>query len=315
MSSAVQDQSPAADAHHGPAHPPYLAHHFDTPLQQFDSTKLGLWLFLATEILLFGGLFCAYMIYRALQPEIFMYGHVLLDPAYGVVNTIVLLFSSLTMACGVRAAQLGQRKTLITMLILTLLCGVGFMVIKGIEYSSKISHGILPGQAYNEKEAHAYWLQTIEKRYPQLAGKPADANTSASAASTATAAAAAPASNINDLHAAQRQLFEGGSASVFTARRDPPSSTIVDGKQVPEYATFSQPPRGASTYFSIYYCMTGLHAVHVLVGMGILGYLLIQSFKGAYSPEYFTPVDIGGLYWHLVDLIWIFLFPLLYLFH
>ena len=126
-------------------HPPHLAHHFETPKQQFESGKFGMWLFLATEILMFGGLFCAYAVYRGNHPETFIYGHVFLDTKWGAINTIILLVSSLTMAWGVRASQLGQQKLLLVMLSLTLIGGFGFMGIKAIEYGSKISHDLFVG--------------------------------------------------------------------------------------------------------------------------------------------------------------------------
>ena len=126
----------------------HLQHHFDTPEQQFDAGKLGIWLFLATEILLFGGLFCAYAIYRANHPEIFVFAHQYLDKVLGGTNTVILLCSSLTMAWAVRAAQLGQRKLQITLLALTLLGGFGFMGIKYVEYKAKWEHGLLPGTRF-----------------------------------------------------------------------------------------------------------------------------------------------------------------------
>src|SRR4051794_19055275 len=111
--------------------PSFLAHHFDTPQQQFDSGKLGTWLFLTTEILLFSGLFCAYSVYRANHPEIFEFAHRYLDKWLGALNTIILIFSSFTMAWGVRAAQLGQKKLCVNLLAITIVCGAGFMVVKG----------------------------------------------------------------------------------------------------------------------------------------------------------------------------------------
>ncbi len=228
-------------------HSPHLQHHFDTPEQQFDAGKLGIWLFLATEILLFGGLFCAYAIYRANHPEIFLYAHQFLDKVLGGTNTVILLCSSLTMAWAVRASQLGQRKLLITLLSLTLLGGFGFMGIKYVEYKAKWEHGLLPGTHFAPHEE-------------------------APAVTAAPAAPAAPAEH---------------------------------GKR----------PSNAQIFFGIYFLMTGLHGLHVLAGMGAITWILIGSIKGKFGPEYFTPVDFVGLYWHLVDLIWIFLFPLLYLIH
>src|SRR5688500_4937702 len=143
------DAAHAHDEHgHTHAHPPHLAHHFDTPEQQFDSGKLGMWTFLATEILMFGGLFCAYAVYRYNHPDVFRYGEHHVNTMWGAINTIILLTSSLTMAMGVRAAQLGQKSILVAMLVLTLLGGAGFMVIKTIEYTDKWNHGLFPGR-YN----------------------------------------------------------------------------------------------------------------------------------------------------------------------
>ena len=228
---------------------PHLQHHFDTPKQQFDAGKLGIWLFLATEILLFGGLFCAYSIYRANHPEIFLYAHQYLDKVLGGTNTVILLCSSLTMAWAVRASQLGQRRLLIALLSLTLLGGFGFMGIKYVEYKAKWEHGLLPGTHFapHEEGDHAE-----------------------TAAPAASAGSAVPAEH---------------------------------GKR----------PSNVQIFFGIYFLMTGLHGLHVLAGMGAITWILVRSVKGDFGPAYFTPVDFVGLYWHLVDLIWIFLFPLLYL--
>ena len=250
-------------------HQPHLQHHFDTPEQQFDAGKLGIWLFLATEILLFGGLFCAYAIYRANHPEIFVYAHQFLDKILGGTNTVVLLCSSLTMAWAVRASQLGQRKLLIVLLSLTLLGGFAFMGIKAVEYEQKWKHGLLPGTHFApHQEAEA-------------AAKAAPA---AAPVATFKPSAAGPAGTVR--HDAAEAASEPG-----------------HGKR----------PSNTQIFFGIYFLMTGLHGLHVLVGMGAIAWILVRSIKGDFGPEYFTPVDFVGLYWHLVDLIWIFLFPLLYL--
>ncbi len=232
------------------AHPPHLAHHFDTPEQQYDAAKLGMWVFLVTEILFFSGLFCVYAIYRANHPEVFLYGHRFLDKRLGALNTIVLICSSFTMAWGVRCAQLGQRKGLVVNLAATLLFAATFMGIKTIEYSHKAHAGLLWGAKF---------------------------------------------------HPAVHEIEGAGGAA---------HAAVSDGALAAE-----EMPRNANIFFSIYFGMTGLHGLHVLVGMGLILWLLIRGAKGAFGPQYFTPVDIVGLYWHLVDLIWIFLFPLLYLIH
>jgi cytochrome c oxidase subunit 3 len=252
-------------------HPPHLQHHFDTPEQQFDAGKLGIWLFLATEILLFGGLFCAYAIYRANHPEIFVYAHQFLDKVLGGTNTVVLLCSSLTMAWAVRASQLGQRKLLIVLLSLTLLGGFGFMSIKYLEYKAKWEHGLLPGTHFAPHEEGAE-------------GK----------AAPAAPAVSAPAGTIKPSAVG-------------------PAGTVRDNAAAEDASSHGKRPSNTQIFFGIYFLMTGLHGLHVLAGMGAIIWILVRSIKGEFGPEYFTPVDFVGLYWHLVDLIWIFLFPLLYL--
>ncbi len=249
-------------------HAPHLQHHFDTAEQQFDAGKLGMWLFLATEILLFGGLFCAYAIYRANHSEIFLYAHQFLDKVLGGTNTVILLCSSLTMAWAVRASQLGQRRLLIVLLILTLAGGFGFMGIKYVEYKAKWEHGLLPGTHFAPHE--------------EGEGK---------------AAPAPPA---------------GPSATIKPAAAGPAGTVRADDAEG-HRAAHGKRPSNVQIFFGIYFLMTGLHGLHVLAGMGAITWLLIRSIKGHFGPDYFTPVDFVGLYWHLVDLIWIFLFPLLYL--
>jgi cytochrome c oxidase subunit III len=221
-------------------HDPRLAHHFDTMETQYHSAKLGMWLFLATEILLFSGLFVAYSIYRALHHEIFLHASHLLDVKMGGLNTAVLIGSSLSMALAVRAAQLSQKKWLIINLLITLTLAGGFLVVKYFEYTHKFHMGIFPGRFFSP-----------------------------------------------DLHAREIEEY------------------IVDSK--------GQPLEYVRNFFSIYYLLTGLHGLHVLFGMGAITWVLVRSFLGKFSSAYYYPVECVGLYWHLVDLIWIYLFPLLYL--
>lgn len=206
-------------------HDPNLQHHFVEMAQQFDTAKLGMWLFLATEILMFGGLFVGFGLQQAKFPEAFKAAHHHLDRSMGALNTVVLLISSFTMVLAVWAAQTGKRKVLITNLALTLVCAGTFLVVKFFEYSHKIHEGLLPGKFFHY--AHG---------------------------------------------------------------------------QPNEYI-----------FFSFYFMMTGLHGSHVILGMGAITWLLIRAIKGDFGPGYYTPVDLVGLFWHLVDLIWIYLFPLLYL--
>ena len=297
-------------------HPAHLQHHFDTPVQQFDSAKLGMWLFLATEILLFGGLFCAYAIYRANHPEIFGWAHHLLDTELGAINTVILLCSSLTMAWGVRAAQLGQRKLLVFMLSLTLLGGFGFLGIKYVEYSSKYKHGLLWGKAFEPDQhyiAEHFGLPLPEGDHGEGGeAHPAAEDDSQGAEQAHAADEAVESPAVEAVPSVEEAGFKIERSTIGDAATGPSGRAAPDAHDGHEVLP---QPQNVHVFFSIYFLMTGLHGVHVIVGMAIIAWLLVRARQGAFGPSYFTPVDLGGLYWHLVDLIWIFLFPLLYLIH
>jgi len=208
-------------------HPEFLQHHFFTPEQQAASAKLGMWLFLAQEILFFSGLFMAYFAFRFFYPATFLAAHEHLNIPMGTLNTFFLITSSLTMALAVRAAQVGNKKKLEMHLIFTILLACAFVVVKYFEYSHKIHAGLFP---------------------------------------------------------------------------------IGTGK-----LTAQGMAANSHIFFALYFTMTGLHALHVIVGIGLLIWIYVRATQGKYSDKYFSPVENVGLYWHLVDLIWIFLFPLLYL--
>lgn len=263
---------------------PHLQHHFGSMAQQYDSGKFGMWLFLVTEVLLFGGLFCAYAVYRANHPEIFAYAHQFLDKTLGGLNTLVLIVSSLTMAMAVRCAQLGQRRRLQQMLAATLLCACVFLAVKGVEYEHKWKHGLLWGTRYTSQEA-------APAAAAAAAEAPAAVAVSADGGTTLPHAAAGPAGLAAEPQAGHGAGAHGGHGPAGPA------------------------PRNVHLFFGIYFVMTGLHGIHVLAGMIAIAWLLRRSAAGEFGPEYFAPVDFVGLYWHLVDLIWIFLFPLLYLIH
>jgi cytochrome c oxidase subunit 3 len=223
--------SPIAVEQHGPE----LRHHFVDAEQQRDAASLGMWLFLATEIMFFGGMFCAYLIYRYWYYNEFAAGSRSIDIWLGTINTAVLICSSLTVALGVRAAQMGRRKLLVILLLLTIVFGLAFLGIKGVEWYQKFAEHHIPGHSFNADD--------LVKAYPQI--------------------------HINQQH--------------------------------------------AQIYFSLYFAMTGLHALHMIIGVGIFVFLTYYAWKGRYTPKYYTPVEIGCLYWHFVDIVWIYLFPLLYL--
>ncbi len=287
---------------------PGLQHHFDTPEQQFESGKLGMWLFLATEILLFGGLFVAYAVYRGNHPEIFEFAHRFLDTKLGATNTVILLCSSLTMAWGVRAAQLGQQTLLKVLLGLTLLGGAGFMVIKYFEYREKFEHHLLWGTRYQSPVAHGAGEEHAAAEAPADPAAEAPADPAAPAVDPAPAAADAQAAAVLEVTAAGVKVERSTNPP---PARGPTGLAAAPGADAESHA---QPePRNVQIFFGIYFLMTGLHGLHVLAGMGAIAWILFRALGGAFGPAYFTPVDLTGLYWHLVDLIWIFLFPLLYL--
>jgi cytochrome c oxidase subunit 3 len=227
----------------------HLAHHFHSPEQQFAAGKLGMWIFLLTEILLFGGLFCAYAVFRANHPEIFFYAERFLDKGLGAVNTGILITSSLTMALAVHCAQRDRKRGLAVCLALTLLLACGFLGVKFVEYEHKWQEGLLWAGAYDPEK-----LAAEEGEHQEPSGEPAG-----------------------------------------------PSEQLAR--------------KNAGIFFSIYFIMTGLHVVHVVAGMIAITWILILATKDRFTSRYFGPVDNVGLYWHLVDMIWIYLFPLLYLIH
>jgi cytochrome c oxidase subunit 3 len=304
---------------HGHHSDPHLAHHFDSPQQQFASGKLGMWVFLATEILMFGGLFCGYAVYRANHPEIFLYAHQYLDKYLGGINTVILLCSSFTMAWGVRAAQLGQKRLLVILMALTLLGGFGFMGIKYVEYKQKWTKGYLPGVHFNPKQ--------YEKDEHAAAGDGAEVQQGAADASAEAAAdnepyqadeAAPSEEEVGVAEVSPEEMAEPGVLMEKSTIPTPPvGPTGLLEPDVAEsaHAEHMERPEKTRLFFSWYFGMTGLHGIHVLVGMGLITWIMIRAARGEFGPKYFLPVDLVGLYWHLVDLIWIFLFPLLYLIH
>jgi cytochrome c oxidase subunit III len=219
------------------AHNPALRHHFADMAQQKDAASLGMWVFLVTEIMFFGGMFCAYLIYRLQHFNDFAAASQSLDIRLGAINTAVLIGSSLTVVLAVNAAQRGKRKLLVFYLLVTIVLGCTFLGIKAVEYTAKFKEHHVPGPTFN----------FVPER---MAG-----------------------------HAEQLPIDMAH----------------------------------AEMFFSLYFVMTGMHAVHMIIGVGLFGVLTFQSWKGRYSAGYYTPIENAGLYWHFVDVVWIYLFPLLYL--
>ena len=207
------------------AEPPQFQHHFVDMAAQREASSLGMWVFLVTEVLFFGGMFTAYVVYRASFRHDFEGASNLLDIRLGAFNTAVLIMSSLTMALAVWASAAGRRKLIIPFLLATILLGSVFLGVKFLEYKQKFEHHEVPG---------AHFV------VPEGLAKPSE------------------------------------------------------------------------LFFSLYFCMTGLHALHMIIGIGLLSWLILKARRGEFTPQYNTPVDLVGLYWHFVDIVWIFLFPLLY---
>jgi cytochrome c oxidase subunit III len=319
-----------AGHHAGHEHPAHLAHHWDTPKQQFEAGKLGMWLFLATEVLLFGGLFCAYAVWRGNHPELFKYGSQFLNTTLGATNTAVLILSSLTMAWAVTAAQQNKQLLLKVMLVLTLIGAATFMVIKYFEYTHKFHEGWYPGiKFYDVPGAQSHYFQRAGHAHGETTN---DGNQHAPTAvsdgshSTSSETAAVDQQQDQATKGEQTDLPPTDAPKYLPAPTGPTGlkdDVTLEAKPFEMEARhgsihqhpLQDPARPANThmFFNIYFMMTGLHGIHVLIGMIVIIWLLVKASLGHFSAEYFTPVDLGGLYWHIVDLIWIFLFPLFYL--
>ncbi len=300
-----------AAQHHDDGHDPNLAHHFESIEQQSQATKLGMWVFLATEILFFGGLFVAYTVYRGNHPEVFIFGAHFLDTALGALNTVVLIFSSFTIAWAVRAAQLKQIKLLKWLIIATMLCAFVFLGVKYVEYSAKWKHGLLWAGSYNPHVDHEEAFEVIEVEGEIHTDDVDEA--------------------VREIDVIQPvaggEIVEPAAAEVeiepTPVVADPDRSTIAPAARGPEGLAGPTPatdpdaipvePANARVFFSIYFLMTGLHGIHVLGGIAAMMWLLNCLRRGDFDGGAFTKVDMVALYWHVVDIIWIYLFLLLYL--
>ncbi len=430
-------QLATAIAHHGDAHDhiPQLAPHFDTMPQQYEAAKLGMWLFLATEVLLFGGLFCAYAVFRGNHPEVFAWvaERGFLDVKWGAANTVVLIVSSVFMATAVTYVQRNRRWPVIIALAATFLCGIIFMAVKSVEYEHKFHRNLVWGTKFYElpqgfdsatgfgaagalapgdlAQGTRIWNSTCRSCHGAagegVAGQGRDIRSSEFIQSRDrdelvayikagrtigdplnTTGMAMPPKGGNPLltdqdlvhviayvrnfqvplpqfetdnaaqddTAAQEQVapvdvaaddvvppstpaaietasepvkeeFWIPASSIPLARSAPAGldmATLAAHEGAPQMSQTSAAgpvhqsvdpdrPANAHLFFAFYFVMTGLHGLHVLVGLGVIAWLMARSIWGHFGRTYFAPVDLGGLYWHVVDLIWIFLFPLFYL--
>lgn len=340
--AAHHEHGSGHDHDHGHGHAPFIAHHFTGPRQQYDSAKLGIWLFLTTEVLFFSGLFVAYTIYRYHHPEVFTMASEFLDTTLGAINTIVLLFSSLTMAWAVRAAQLEQRRVTSFCVLVTIFCAMVFLGVKAIEYSHKWDMGIFVAHFFHYEPGHhggsnyltmlsigpgiAVAVSGLLAILGAVTGKPLSAKfwgamtlgLSGYFAGLGLGVAyetyfAGEASH-GESHHASGDAHHGASADAH-AVAEPSADHGGSGADAALAAEAERvnSVRNLGLFFSIYYFMTGLHAFHILAGVLALGWILYRSIHSHFRADYYGPVDYVGLYWHLVDLIWIYLFPLLYL--
>lgn len=270
----AHEQHAPGHGHH--ASVPGLKHHFETAEQQKEAATLGMWTFLVTEIMLFGGIFMAYIVYRWAFAEVWEQAAPTLNTPLATVNTVVLLVSSLTVALGVNAAEEGRKGRLVAMLLVTIVLGFTFLFIKGYEYAEKFSH-------CNGYPSPMAWVtgsgqHAVEECLVPGRGFlfPAEGHSAGEAAPTEGA--------VNNAASGEAQGVPIG------GRKDP-----------------------HQLFYLLYFCATGLHAIHMIIGITIMSVITFLALRNRFSPAYFTPVEIGGLYWHLIDIIWVFLFPLFYL--
>ena len=275
--SATNTKSDTAQSHdhsshdnHG--HHPSLAHHFVSLEQQHEANILGMWMFLVTEVLFFGGLFTAYTVYRLKFNTMFQEASNQLDITLGCLNTVVLILSSLTMAMAVRSAQIGKTKQILNYLGATAILGFMFLGVKYFEWKHDFDIHLVPKSDF-------CWDYAKERR------KEAD-------------------------HHEKDQPFVSKLIGKFVGHHEehaPPSAAeIAKDHKNPE-------SQQARIFFVLYFAMTGIHALHMVIGFGLIAAVAYWASRGTYGPEYYTPVEVLGLYWHFVDIVWIFLFPLLYL--
>lgn len=288
-------------------------HHFENADQQYQSAKLGMWVFLATEILFFGGLFVAYSVYRANHPEVFVFGHHFLDKNLGALNTVILICSSLTAAWAVRAAQLKQIRILKLMLVLTLLCAFGFLGVKGVEYHTKWKHGLLWAGSYHPHLEHNEPTTEITGNEDLVVGGTEVEAEVVSKEQPVGDAELVESKVVSEKAAAGGPTASSEDRSNIAPAAEGPAGLAVPGEHGGDESAVEAAPANAQIYFSIYFLMTGLHGIHVIGGIGAFLWLLGCTRRGDFDSGHFTRVDMVALYWHLVDLIWIYLFLLLYL--
>ena len=291
-----------ADGHAMHSHHPRQQHHFDDMEQQKEASGFGMWVFLVQEIMFFGGLFSAYLVYRHRYFPAFGAASSALDIRLGTVNTIVLIASSLTMALAVNSAQLGKRIRLMFFIAATMILGTIFLGIKVVEYSQKYERREIPGSHFCfEPPSGAPCAGVSEEKEPTLAvvRRYRTSGIGHPPSPAHTQAGAVLGTEPGRSHREAEQVLAGPEGGL-------PAAAAGSSER-------QRSMSGAEIYFSLYFAMTGMHALHMIVGMGVMTWLLWLAYKGVFTPTYFTTVENFGLYWHFVDIVWIYLFPLLYL--
>ena len=272
--------------------------------QQMESASIGMWMFLAQEIMFFGGIFLAYLVYRERFPMAFAAGSNHLDAFWGGLNTLVLIVSSLTMALAVYYAQKSNRTMQMVMIVLTMIFGTAFLGVKAIEYTDKYNHGLIP-------------VNGLNKRTP-VGGEPQVEKASNFALPFEVRAEAAAKEGEAKPYVNPRGDFQWSDTELVAMARD--KGFLTDDERNEQIGYFSNGEIDANKFrekvrifYWLYFAMTGLHALHMIIGLGIMAWILFRAWAGEFSADYFSPVEMSGLYWHFVDIVWIFLFPLLYL--
>jgi cytochrome c oxidase subunit III len=295
-----------SDTHAHDYHPPGLQHQFEDMKQQEESNTIGMWMFLAQEIMFFGGLFTAYLIFRSRYPMAFAAGSNHLDAFWGGLNTLVLIVSSLTMALTVYYAQKGNRNMQVIMIVLTMVFGTAFLGVKAIEYTDKYNHGLIPFATWNKKtKAGEEQAKADQKEVKYFFASEASGK------------------NEGD-HSKHEYINTSGKfqwnywAETMPLIEEARSKGVLTTDEQLGYFSNGEFDREKFTgkvqiFYWIYFAMTGLHAIHMIAGLIMMVWLLWMAIRGTYSALYYTPVEVAGLYWHFVDIVWIFLFPLLYL--
>ena len=284
----------AGHGNHGaPSTVQALSHQFEDIDQQNESYIVGMWTFLVTEVMFFGALFLAYSVYRVLYFSAYLDAHRFLDIRWGTLNTFILLSSSLAMALAVHAHQVNNKKTLIGLLSFVMFCSFAFLGVKTIEYGNKFREGLFPGPHFNYALANEEYAQ----HHSGAVHKGADGRTVVDGQNGEPAVAfqASPSVGFNE----SISSVEGSGIAQATESASAAKERARSNK--------------AQLFFCLYFVMTGLHAVHIIIGILLMLFIAVMAAKNSPVVQDYMPTELVGLYWHFVDIVWIFLFPMMYL--